>query len=257
VSAAQIQSYIRRNATRGRETERIGPFLATYTAGSANQYLNYAIPDAAASPIADDAAALRAAYVRRGLRPRLEYLPGLAPAVEPALLDAGFQVQQRLPLMVCVPGSLVDLTVPPGIEFLAPRTDAEIYAMRVVQHEAYDELEPPGPDTVAGTRRALSKGALAVLARDEVTGEAAGGGMVDVICDGIGELAGFAVRAKFRRRGIGAAMTAWLTRRAHETGAHTAFLTPAGDAEARMYGRVGFRPVDEVLFLIHPDRFGG
>ncbi len=47
---ALIQAYIRRNAARNRDTEQIGPFLATFARNSTNPYLNYAIPDADARP---------------------------------------------------------------------------------------------------------------------------------------------------------------------------------------------------------------
>src|SRR5262249_53139864 len=201
-----IPANIRRNAARDRDTEQVGPFLATFSRNSTNPYLNYAIPDTDARPTHDDIESLGAAYERRGLVPRLEYLPKLAPTVEVALLAGGFTVDNRVTLMVC---------------------------------HAYDEPEPPPPEKAAGVRSLLDKGGLAVLARDATTGEPAGGGVCDVIADGVGELAGFGIRAKFRRRGIGAAITSYLTVAAHRAGATTAFLTPGGDAEERIYRRAG------------------
>src|SRR5919198_4606718 len=103
MTAAQlqrIQAYLRVAAPRGRDSERIGPFLATFNRDSDNPYLNYAIPDDGATPSADDVAALVNAYRARARKPRLEYVSSLAPAVEPALLAAGFEVEGRLPLMV-------------------------------------------------------------------------------------------------------------------------------------------------------------
>ncbi len=41
----EIQAYIRVAAPQGRDTARIGPFLATFDPGSALVYLSYAIPD--------------------------------------------------------------------------------------------------------------------------------------------------------------------------------------------------------------------
>jgi hypothetical protein len=41
---SSIQVYIRGAARRGRQTERIGPFLATFTEDTDNPYLSYAIP---------------------------------------------------------------------------------------------------------------------------------------------------------------------------------------------------------------------
>jgi GNAT superfamily N-acetyltransferase len=251
VFPARIQAYIRTNAARGRDTERIGPFLATFSRTTTNPFLNYAIPDADATPSASDASALIDAYRSRGRTPRLEFLPSLAPAVEPALVAAGFGVEARVPLMHCPPSALIEQPIPDGIELLAPETDDEIMAMLVAQHEAYNELSPPTTADVVARRKHFAEGGLGVLARDKASGEPAGGGGCDVIFDGIGELAGFGVRETYRRRGIAAAITANLTRRAHESGAITAFLTPGGAEAERIYARAGYRPVGEVLFLSH------
>ena len=67
--------------------------------------------------------------------------------------------------------------------------------------------------------------------------------------DGISEVAGIGVRPKYERRGIGGALTLRLTRAAHAAGASLVFLTPAGDAQERVYARVGYQRTDSVLFL--------
>src|SRR4051794_19878956 len=112
---------MRKAAALNREVEQIGPFHATFTSHSASPYLNYAIPDPAAEPTADDAQALIAAFRRHERIPRLESLPGLARAVEPALLAAGFTVEDRLPLMECPRdgiGGNLDPPPPAGFELL-------------------------------------------------------------------------------------------------------------------------------------------
>ena len=56
----RLLGYLRAAALRGRNHERIGPFLATFNRDDDNLYLNYAIPDDGAeaipSPIAGIAA---------------------------------------------------------------------------------------------------------------------------------------------------------------------------------------------------------
>lgn len=248
-SAHRIQHYIRTNASRGRDLERVGPFLATFSPHTANPYLNYAIPDADARPTPADAEALATAFERRGRQPRLEFLPGPAPHVEAALAAAGYTVDDRLPLMDCPPDAVVDRPVPDGVELLTPETDDEILAMITVQHEVYGEGSVPGPDDVARHRSGRAAGVLAVLARDLETGRPAGGGVCDAIHDGIAELAGFAVAERYRRRGIAAAITTHLTRAAHRAGAATVFLTPGGPEAERVYARAGYRSTDKVLFM--------
>jgi GNAT superfamily N-acetyltransferase len=249
INAARIQNYIRINASRGRDLERVGPFLATFSPHTDNQYLNYAIPDADARPTEEDANALAAAFERRARKPRLEFLPGLAPAVEPALAACGYAVDDRLPLMDCPPDAVIDQPVPSGIELVVPDTDEEILGLLTVQHEVYGNIHRPTADDVARHREAKAAGVLAVLARDLRTGEPAGGGLCDAVHDGIAELAGFAVAEKFRRRGIAAAITSHLTRAAHRAGAVTAFLTPGGPGPERVYARAGYKTSNEVVFM--------
>jgi GNAT superfamily N-acetyltransferase len=53
-------------------------------------------------------------------------------------------------------------------------------------------------------------------------------------------LAGVAVLAPARRRGVGAGVSSWLLERAFARGAELAHLNPDTDAAARIYGRLGF-----------------
>jgi ribosomal protein S18 acetylase RimI-like enzyme len=59
-------------------------------------------------------------------------------------------------------------------------------------------------------------------------------------------LGGVAVLPDARRRGIAAAMSAWLLRRAFEDGAAFAHLHPDDDRAARVYQRLGFVEVDGI-----------
>src|SRR5215213_9057810 len=90
-----VQAYVRETVARDRDTERHGPFLATFSRDTDHPFLSYAIPDAGASPTPADVAALVAAYRRRNRVPRLEFLTAPSPRVEPALLTAGFTVELR------------------------------------------------------------------------------------------------------------------------------------------------------------------
>jgi len=55
-------------------------------------------------------------------------------------------------------------------------------------------------------------------------------------------LAGVAVLERARRRGIAAAMSAWLLEQAFAAGARLAHLHPDTDAAGRVYSRLGFTP---------------
>ena len=247
---AEIQAHIRHAAALWRETERIGPFLATFTESSDNPYLNYAVPDDGAVPTGEEVAALVAAFERRSRKPRLEYLPSVAPAVEAALLAGGFRVEARPPLMVCTPETAGEVPAAAGIEVLVPAEDAEFAGVVTVAKEAYDnDLSPATKKEVAGRKRLLAEGGCVVLARDEQTREPAGSGICDVAREGVTELAAVAVRPAFRRRGIAAAVTFRLVREAFAKGVKVVWLTPDDEQAERIYGRAGFVVGSEVLHI--------
>ena len=166
----RIQAAIRADATRSREVERIGPFVATFTPGSQNPYLNYAIPEDGGEPTAGDVVALVETFARRGHAPRLEYVPGLAPAVETMLLAAGFVVEGRLALMVSErrPES-VGLE---GVDVRVALTRDDVRAAATAQNEAYGEPDPPSETWVDGILRSIAAGGVLVLAADAATGRA-------------------------------------------------------------------------------------
>ncbi len=243
--ACRIQDALRHQAPRGRDTERIGPFLATFTRETDNPYLNYAIPDEGGSASPDDVEALVAAYRARDRKPRLEYIPSTAPEIEPLLLAAGFEVEGRLPLMTCVDARVA---IPDGVELVPPATEEEFRGVAQVQWEAYGEREPLPERAIDGLRRTAGTGGVVVLARNSKTGEPAGGGLCVAPHDGVTELTSIGVREAFRRRGIAAAMAGWLAQAAQDRGLNV-FLMAMGADEARIYARAGFVEQGEVLHI--------
>ncbi|XZN90536.1 MAG: GNAT family N-acetyltransferase [Microcoleus sp.] len=247
---SRIQSYLRFAASQQRDTEQIGPFLATFSSHSANPYLNYAIPDEGATPSVAHVNGLIAAYSGRGRKPRLEYVAKLAPAVEDALISAGFTIEGRLPLMICTPGSEKLLPVPPEIELILPVSEAEMFATVAAQNEAYGE-GAPSPEDVDSLRKTLAAGGIAILARVAATGEPAGAGICTTPANQTTEIAGIGVRVPFRRRGIAGALTARLVREAFDAGVAVAFLMTLHEQEFRVYTRAGFCAIGEILHISH------
>lgn len=245
--------YIRVNATAGRQVEQVGPFLATFSAHTANPFLSYAIPVEGAVPTDAEVRALVRAFEARRRLPRLEYFPVLAPEVTARLEAADFTLERRIPLMVCVPGALRAVLCPAGVAVRFPASDVEylgaVSAQRDAYRDIYEELEPVRPEDGASLRQLAEHGGVVVVAVDEATGEAAGAGVCDIIHDGLGEVAGIGVRLRYRRRGIAAAIAHRLTDAAFAAGASSTFLTPAGPPEQRIYERVGYAPITEQAHL--------
>ncbi|MDS0133944.1 MULTISPECIES: GNAT family N-acetyltransferase [unclassified Amycolatopsis] len=242
-----IQAYVRATAPRGRETEQVGPFLATYSPGTPHPMLNYAIPDDGAQPTAAEIDALTAAYRRRDLLPRLEYFTDVAPDLEKLLVEAGYELERRVPLMTCAPAERVDRPAPAGIRLRVPESDEDLRRMRAAQNTAFGEPAEIGDEEVEQLKTGLEAGVRHLLAEDD--GVVVGGGLALEIVDGTTEIAGIAVLEPYRGRGIAAALTGHLTREVHEAGAHTAFLTPGDLGIGVVYARVGYRPAGECVHL--------
>lgn len=239
---ARVAAYLQATGT---NRTRIGPFAAGFTPGNSNPMLNYAVPVTGAAPTRQDIQALIDAYEQRGLLPRLEYLPTTAPKVEPALAEAGFTVERRPAVMVCE--ATTPVPAPGGIELGLAQDRAAYARVAAVQHDAYGEPAPPTEHDIDRMARFVDNGGRVGVARDGA--ETVAGAHLTATTEGVAELAAVAVAATHRRRGIAAALSAHLTQLALDTGADLVWLEPEGEAVARMYARVGYRPAGAKLWL--------
>jgi GNAT superfamily N-acetyltransferase len=244
----RIQSYLRANVSAGRDTARIGPFLASSDPASANMYRNYAVPQDGANPEPSEISALIGWFEQRSRVARLEYLPSVAPHVEQALVRSGFSVEGRLPVMICKMETGTHCPCPEGIELLAAQDDLTLRVAAQAQNEAYGEECATEAD-VARLRRTVQSGGMVLLARDWHTGEGAGAGLYSAPFEGVTEIAAIGVRPGFRRRGIAGALTSHLNQAAIESGIQIAFLMAAGPAEERLYARAGFVTCSQILHI--------
>lgn len=158
---ADVQSHTRTLALRSPDHLRIGPFTVRHNPDWQLKYANYAIPDQGAEPTAADVQALIAAFRERDRMPRLEYLPGGAPAVEPALLAAGFTVENRAPILACAPADLLPPKPVDALVISEPATDAEFDAAARVQHHGYGGTGEPEGGEAAWLRNAAAGGGVA------------------------------------------------------------------------------------------------
>ncbi|MEV0197749.1 GNAT family N-acetyltransferase [Nonomuraea sp. NPDC050691] len=241
-----VHAYLRSAA--GPRAHRTGPFVIRFDEHDDALPFNYAIPDDDAAPTPDEVAALVAAFRERARTPRLEYVPQAAPKVEEALLAAGFTPEDRYPLLVCPPDEVVDATVDAAVRVRLVTDDAGLWQVARVMNEAFQAAEATEHD-VARLRRVLDRGGLVAAAADAATGDVVGAGQLGGPHEGVAEVAGIAVLASHRRRGIAGAVTALLTREGADAGVTTPFLTPADEGAARVYQRVGYRRLGEALHI--------
>ena len=186
---------------------------------------------------------------RGGLRPRVELVERLTPAAAGALRRAGFADEGVLPLMACSAEMLSEVDRPSGIEIVFPSDEASYTALVQVRHAAFGE---PGIPTSADLDRAranVAGGGIAAVAIETSSNEPVGSGACLIPYGGVTELTSVGVLARCRRRGIGAFVTASLTRAALMGGVEIVFLNPAHDEGERLYERVGFTKAGESLHL--------
>ncbi len=241
-----VQNHARTRALRSDGHVRSGPFVMRYNRDWPSPFANYAIPDDGAAPTASQVSALISTFRALDRVPRLEYLPTCAPQVEPALLAAGFTTENRAAVMACSAETLIAPIAATGVTITEPTDDAGLLATARVQHAGYGQPGEPATGETAWLRDTIEGGGVVALA-SVGDGTAVGAGACSAPVDGLSELAGLAVAASFRWRGIGAVLSAYLTAAVLDQGCRTVWLEPGDPGIERIYARIGYRTVGEKL----------
>ena len=239
----EIQSALR--ASISETARRVGPFLIHFDEADDHPFRNYAIPDDGARPTTADVSELVAAFTGRARRPRLEYVSP-APAVDAALEAAGFTVDLRLPLMTLPAGGLRPPAAAADVTLTVATGEADLRSAASVQNAAYAGDATVTEADLERLRATNAGGGAVVLARCQ--GAPAGAGLYPPPRGGLAQLAGVAVLPEFRRRGIASLVGAELTRLALDAGA-TPYLETETHNENRLYGRLGYRTIGELVAI--------
>src|SRR3569832_2815152 len=136
---ARLNAYLRVTAPQGRVALRTGPFLATFDPRRDNPYRNYAVPDDGADPPPAEIEAFAEICRAHGRRPRLEYAPEAAPALEAALVATGCEPELRPPFLTCAPARLREVPPPEGFRIASAAALAELEQCAAVLNDAYAE----------------------------------------------------------------------------------------------------------------------
>jgi ribosomal protein S18 acetylase RimI-like enzyme len=219
----------------------------------------YARPrrSAASAPGADDVRKVRERQRELGVPEAFEWIDDVSPAVRAAAAAGGLQVGDH-PLMVHDDGRVVsgrpprdDLDVRlvqenddlallfsvPAVGFSNPGTAVGPAGVAELRAAAAAR-----PSSEAGFQRERLRSGSTVLAAAFVDGVPAASGVHQPV-GAVTEVAGVATLPAFRRRGLGAAVTAFLVADARRRGIETVFLTAGSDEIARLYSTLGFRRV--------------
>jgi GNAT superfamily N-acetyltransferase len=222
-------------------------------------YFNYAIPD---GPLTGDVheplKRLREAFQERKRVPRFEYVAELAPALEETLLAHGFRREAEARLMVCTRESFTPVPVPEALTLsvltpASPREEVRAYCIAARQGFSQGESYEVPEEEISKMLGELKEGS-AVLGR--VEGQPAVVGMFTPLHAGIAEVGGVATIERFRKRGLGTALTSRVVQEAFDRGVDVLFLSTITEEAGRIYERVGFRFVTRMLFMVdasHPE----
>ncbi|HEX6844285.1 MAG TPA: GNAT family N-acetyltransferase [Actinomycetota bacterium] len=220
--------------------------LVTTLTGIPAPWLN---PTSVVADPADPSVALAAAEVDRPPETGgfgIDLVVDRFPAVLAAAETTGLVRRTSQPLMVLAPASLPSAPPPEGI--VLARAEDRLAEVAVVDAEVFeDPVEISAAFLDPRVFRDPAFRAYAALRDGRAVATT-----VTTIVDGVLSVNGVGVVAAERRRGIGAAITAFAVRdRADE--AEIAFLEAHGDA-ARVYARLGFRPIATWEVWVRPDQ---
>ncbi|MYX55399.1 GNAT family N-acetyltransferase, partial [Streptomyces sp. SID8382] len=153
-----VQSFAVANLRRRPVLVETGGFVAGFDPGTTSPYINYATPLPGARPTARDVIELIEAFRVRDLKPRLEFAPDAAPAVEPALRAAGFTVEAVHAYLVCTPEGLAIPQGAAALPVVVPSTDEDYLAIDVTLSEAFAGEFAASPEGAARLRRVQEHG---------------------------------------------------------------------------------------------------
>jgi len=248
----RIDAYLDAAPRTGARAEAIGPFTLFLNEGHGWRYYARPTPDATGFTIG----AVRAVRERQRFLAQpeaFEWIDELAPDLgQAAMADA--MVVVRHPLMVLADEAAAAPIVPAGVEIAIADPGDDLAAISAVAEigfsapgtaggtlgavEAAAAAKRQNPDTIAFQRGRMIAG-LTIAATARVSGSIAAVGWHQPL-DGVSEIVGVSTLPAFRRRGLGAAVTASLVADAIERGVDAVFLSADGDDVARVYARVGF-----------------
>jgi ribosomal protein S18 acetylase RimI-like enzyme len=230
--------------------QEIGPFTLFVAARGFPYYARPTLGGPATFTAADLAAVLER-QDELGLPRSFEWVHETTPELSGVARAAGLMVHEH-PLMVL--GTPAWPEWPRGIEVrMVRRGDRALPALRaavqtgfsspgtavsaigVTEREAAIDRRDP---LIAFTRSRIRRHLLAMVVAEDGTGPVGGGSHAPR--HGVTELTGIATLPAYRRRGIGAMVTAHLVADALEGGVELCFLSADTDEVARIYEKVGF-----------------
>ena len=248
--ARRVQGYIHVKARAGRESLIIGGFTLYLPVGTEAGSIGLALPNQPDSTLNSTVLErIERIAAKRGRTACFHWLDCYAPKLAKALGEAGYGVRESTPLLVCEPGQIVSPPTEP-LEMVTISTGSSLEDVAENWNINAQGFDPSAtlaqPADAHDFQRILQKSRAFTVRLDGVGVSA---GMYTDIHNGVTELVGIATLHAYRRRGFGGALTAFATQTAFADGATLAFLTAANEEASRVYQRVGYRLIGNLLLL--------
>ncbi len=249
--AQRLQGYLHTIMQVGRESLVIGGLTLYLEGFDPDVGANYALPNRPNPNITPSAfERIERVSAKRAQLICFQWLDTYAPGLTKQLSGMGYVQQEALPLLVCQPGQLRPPAEGAALEFVVMNEEASLEDLAEhwnINQRGFNPLPMlVEPNEVEYFRSTLTT-SRAFTAR--LDGMGVSSGMYTDIRDGVTELMGIATLQAYRRRGIGGALTAFATQSAFADGATLAFLTAASEEASRVYQRVGFGLVGDLVLM--------
>lgn len=255
-----IESYYDLVPRASAAVEQIGPFTLFVSSALFPFYARPSLSSSGTSAAIGPAevAAVRARQRELGVPEAFEWVDELRPELVALLRTTGLVVY-RLPLMVHRDGDELPAVcpVPPGVRIrMLTADDVDLPSVQTaiglgfttpgtavgpIGDAERSAAEAVSPGIHERTRQRIAAGSVALAGAFGATG-AIGGGSHSPRGE-VSEITGVATLPAYRRRGVGAAVTARLTADALRRGVSTCFLSAGSPAVAQIYARAGFRRI--------------
>jgi ribosomal protein S18 acetylase RimI-like enzyme len=243
-----------RRAARAEDLGSLRLFVKTLAAG----WPYYARPIPGAREVTvGEVEAMRARQRELEVPETFEWVVDLIPSLGPSATTTGLHVTEH-PLLVAGAGDVKSLD--PDAEVRIATVDDDLARISAVamagfdlpgtqpgegSHDEADRHEITITDETRDYLRDRLRQGVTIPAVATVDGRIVAVGMHQPV-DGVSEIVGVATLPAFRRRGLGAAVTAALAADAFGRGVELAVLSAGDEEVARVYERVGFRRVGKV-----------
>jgi ribosomal protein S18 acetylase RimI-like enzyme len=243
-----VQTYLRRQARRGRIAQALAAFTVYTAATDDAADTPYAIPRRLTRIFRDaDLGELLAVFQRQNARPRVEFLVDLYPDLPERLASVEYQETWRQPVLLA---RLHDIQSPPLPAHVETITISRASSLEEVRENL--DTNALGFDEPAGATEGQAESFRAGLVTSRAftlraEGRPVAGGMFEAIIDGVTELMGIATLPQYRRQGFAAYLTAAMAESAFAHGALLVFLCAVSEEAGRVYQRAGFRPCGSLV----------